>query len=136
MSNWNAEFAVLKTRFPKAKDSIVFCIHALLQSPDVALDDLKAQAALHGIRITGASVTAARRLMEGDGNESAAPAPATAIAGRSRPPRRIRAAEPPMDAEALIRQVVGRIQSQGSEEAERLRGAVRKAVEILQAAIR
>ncbi len=48
--SWDAQFAALKTRFPKAKDSIVFCIHALQNSPDIALDDLKAQAKLHGIR--------------------------------------------------------------------------------------
>jgi hypothetical protein len=36
---------------------------------------------------------------------------------------------------ALIRQVVGKLQSQGNAEAERLREAVRKAMAVLQAAV-
>ncbi len=49
--DWKAQFAALKARFPKVKDSIVFAIHALQSNPDIALDDLKAQANLHGIRV-------------------------------------------------------------------------------------
>ncbi len=45
---WNAQFAALNARFPKAKDSIVFAIHAVQSNPDIALDDLKAQANLLG----------------------------------------------------------------------------------------
>ena len=49
---WNAQFAALKARFPKVRDSVVLTIHALQSNPDIALDDLKAQANLHGIRVT------------------------------------------------------------------------------------
>lgn len=134
MSTWNAEFAALKSRFPNAKDTIVFCVHALMQSPDVALDDLKAQAALHGLRVTAASVTAARRLMA-EGNAQAGAAGPVAVAAPQRQPRRVRAADAHFDAEALIRQVVGRIQNQGAADGERIKDAVRKAVAILQAAV-
>ncbi|MBK8100633.1 MAG: hypothetical protein IPK26_26385 [Planctomycetes bacterium] len=133
-ANWNAEFAALKARFPHAKDTIVFCVHALMQSPDIGLDDLKAQAALHGLRVTGASVTAARRLMA-EGNAQAPAGAAITAPAAQRQPRRVRAAEPPVDTEALIRQVVGRIQTQGAADSERLKDAVRKAVAILQAAV-
>ncbi len=40
-----------------------------------------------------------------------------------------------MVAETLIHQQSGRIQVAGSLEAERLRGAIRKAIELLQAAV-
>ena len=134
MSTWNAEFAALKARFPHAKDTIVFCVHALMQSPNIGIDDLKSQAALHGLRVTAASVTAARRLMA-EGNAQVPAAAPVAAAAPQRQPRRVRAADAPVDTEALIRQVVGRIQNQGSAETERLKDAVRKAVAILQAAV-
>ena len=62
-SPWDAEFQRLRERLPKIKDSILFCVHALQQSPGIALDDLKAQADLHRIRVTGGSLNAARRLL-------------------------------------------------------------------------
>ena len=55
----DAQFDALKTRFPKVKDSVVFAIHALKLNPEIALDDLKAQSKLLGIRVTASSVTAA-----------------------------------------------------------------------------
>lgn len=33
--DWNAQFAALKARFPKAKDSIVFAIHAIQSNPAI-----------------------------------------------------------------------------------------------------
>jgi hypothetical protein len=45
------------------------------------------------------------------------------------------AAPQAVDAEALIRQVADKIQAAGSLEAERLRGSIRKAIELLQAAV-
>ena len=69
--------------------------------------------------------------------ETAAPTQPTALSAAERPvrPRRERAPEPAVDAEALIKQVVGKLQAQGNAEAERLRDAMRKVVAILQAAI-
>ena len=131
---WDAQFAALKARFPKAKDSIVFCIHALQTTPGIALDDLKAQAALHGLRVTGASVTAARRLLA----PAAAPGDAAAdapVEPTSRRTRQRRPAAAPMDPEAMIREVAEKIRRHGDAEAERLRAAITKAVELLTAAV-
>ena len=69
--------------------------------------------------------------------ETAVPIEPTATTAPERPARhrRERATEPTVDAEALIKQVVGKLQAQGNAEAERLRDAMRKVVAILQAAI-
>ncbi len=135
--DWNAQFAALKARFPKVKDSIVFAFHVLQSNPDIALDDLKAQAKLHGIKVTAASVNAARRLLartSATDGVAASPArsPAAATPRRTRRPR---AAAAPLDVEALIRTTVGKIQDQGAAEAERLREAIRKAIAVLEAAV-
>ena len=135
---WDDAFTALKARYPKAKDSIVFCIHALQTHPEIAVDDLKAQAAMHGIRVTGASVNAAQRLMAPEEPRSAPKAAAVETAPRKprgRPARQPKAVEG-LDAEAMLRQVVAKMQAQSNAEAERLRAAIRKAVAVLEAAVR
>ncbi len=138
---WDAAFATLKTHYPRAKDSIVFCVHALRANPEIALDDLKAQALMHGIRITGASVTAAQKLMAGTTTPTAPTAPTAPAAARTqtevatRPARRVRATETNVDPAALIQQVVAKLQQQSGADAERLRDAIRKAIAVLQAAM-
>lgn len=134
---WDAAFTALKARHPKAKDSIVFCIHALRANPEIGLDDLKAQAAMHGIRVTGASVTAAKRLMvptpaKGAQDAVDAETPAKPKVRRGRPAR---AGAGDLDAEAMLRQVVAKMQAQGGKDAERLRAAIRKAVHLLNRAL-
>lgn len=131
---WDAAFAALKARYPTAKDSIVFCMHALQNCPDIGVDDLKAQAAMHNIRVTAASATAAKRLLAPTQANVTTTAPTTAPA-TAPTRRRVRAVEPAVDAEALIKQVVGRLQSQSNAEADRLRDAVRKAIALLQTAV-
>ena len=116
--DWNAQFAALKARFPKVRETIVFAIHALQSNPDIALDDLKAQAKMHGIRVTASSVTAAQRLLArtlatNGAAAGSAPNPATATPRR---PRRPRAAQAPLDVESLIRTTVGKILDQGAAE--------------------
>ncbi len=137
-ASWDSAFANLKARYPKVKDSIVFCIHALHANPDIALDDLKAQALMHGIRITGASVTAAQKLMLA-GTKPSTPAistPAVVPAPKPAPrqPRRERTSEV-ADPARMIEQVVAKLQQQSGAEAERLRAAIRKAIAALEAAL-
>jgi hypothetical protein len=134
---WDTAFAALKARYPKAKDSIVFCIHELQNNPEVALDDLKARAAMHGIRVTGASVNAAQRMMAPQAASDAPDAETAPVAAKPkvRRGRPARAAAGEMDAEAMLRQVVAKMQAQGGKEAERLRAAIRGAVAVLQAAV-
>lgn len=67
--------------------------------------------------------------------ETAPTEPTTAPVAERPARRRDRTPEPAVDAEALIKQVVGKLQAQGNAEAERLRDAMRKVVAILQAAI-
>src|SRR5882672_7833863 len=82
-ASWDVEFHRLRAGFPKAKDSILFCIHALQSNESIMLEDLKAQAAMHGIRVTGASVTAARLQMR---RGMAAPRPSSDRAPVTRVP--------------------------------------------------
>ena len=112
----------------------------LLHASNISAEDAKAQAAARGTRITAASLNAAKTLLAkmdaqdiaaGPQREPAAP-PTTRPA---RPARRPRAADTHVDAEALIRGVVAKIQGQGNAEADRLREAMRKAIATLQAVL-
>ncbi|MCA8954011.1 MAG: hypothetical protein KDE27_31165 [Planctomycetes bacterium] len=148
-ATWDAQFAALKTRFPKAKDSIVFCVHALQSTPEIDLADLKARAMMHGIRVTAASVTAARRLLapppveaptgaalepgrDPDESEDSAPTGAAAPTRRGRRPR---TSDPELDVESMIRGTIARFREEGAAEAERLRDAIRSAIAVLQSAL-
>src|SRR5262245_7030629 len=101
----------------------------------MSLENAKARAAAHGMRITAATVNAARRLLERQDAPIAAEktgAPQKAEAAEKRGRERLpRATDGGVDAEALIRQIVGRLQSQGNAETERLRAAMRKAIALL-----
>ena len=112
----------------------MFAIHALQLNPDIGLDDLKAQAGLHGIRVTAASVTAARRQLAPASQETEAGAGSAALPKQKRQPKR-RAAPAPLDVEELIRQTVAKVQGQGEVEAERMRDAVRGANTMLESAL-
>jgi hypothetical protein len=80
---WAENLAAQKTRFPNAKDSILFAIAALQDNPDIPIDDLKTLASQQGIRVTAASVNAAKRLLDPEN----ATAPVVAPAGLNPAPR-------------------------------------------------
>ena len=131
---WTEELAALKARHPHVREPILAALNLLLADPNITDGDAKARAAMRGVRITAASINGARNLMAK--RETAVPIEPTAAPAAERPARRReRAPEPAIDAEALIKQVVGKLQAQGNAEAERLRDAMRKVVAILQAAI-
>jgi hypothetical protein len=138
----DSQLADLKARYPKVREPILVALHILAQNPGVGIDDAKAQAALRGVRITAASLNAAQRLLSRqDGAPAVAATPARArrngaVAATKPQPRRPRAAKPDLNAEALIRGVVSKIQDQGNAETERLRDAMRKAIAVLEAAAR
>jgi len=135
---WTAQFADLKKRFPKVREAILVAKHILMQDTDVTMDDAKARAAMHGVRITAASMNGARRLLDNQGGSDAAQdAPAAPKPERKAPKRPARPAPraTATDAETLIRSVVGKLQVQANAEADRLRAAMRKAIEVLQAAV-
>jgi hypothetical protein len=66
---WTATFDQLKIRFPTVKDTILFAFDVMQSDPDIALDDLKARANLHGLRVTAATVSAAERLLSRQGGD-------------------------------------------------------------------
>lgn len=138
---WTAEMAALRSRYKAVREPILAALNILHQEPNISDDDAKARAAMRGVRITAASLNGARTLLAKAGGAPDLSTPATEPAAasiptpaRQRPARRVRPAEANLDAEALIRQVVGKIQGQGNAEAERLREAIRRAVAVLQAA--
>jgi hypothetical protein len=134
-SPWDIEFDRLRGRFPRVKDSILFCLHALQQDANVQIDDLKARSVLQGIRVTGQSMNAAKRILQGGGG--ARP--------RSRAGKRVDAStsatavatpEPASDLERLIWKAIAEAKGEAGVAAERLRSAMRSAIEVLQAALR
>jgi len=133
-NTWSQQLEQLRTRYKHVRPPVLAALNILVHDQNISTDDAKAQAALHGVRITAASVAAARTLLSRMDGPPIPVAPTTAPAG-TRVPRRPRAADTTFDAEALVRGVVAKIQGQGSVEAERLRDAIRKAIAVLQAAV-
>lgn len=132
---WTAQLDQLQARYKHVRLPILAALNILRHAPEVSTDDAKMEAARHGVRITAASIAAAQRLLARAADaEPTQTAPAKGDVTSSRPARRARGADPTVDAEALIRGVVAKIQGQGSAEAERMRAAMRKAVAVLIAA--
>jgi hypothetical protein len=148
-SLWDAAFQALRSRFPKAKDSILFCIHALQQDSNVLLAKLKGLALMHGIRITGGSLAAARRQIEPkvgkpvarrqpQGLESTRVIAQVALVAKPEPASHVQARTLPKataDLGEMLLQVVGRATVEADAKAERLREAVRRAIEVLRGAV-
>ncbi len=147
---WTNEFARLRARFPRAKDTILFCAHVLQQDPRIDLEDLKARAALHGLRVTGASRTAAQRLLSPTTAAPRAPrrraeaaAVAVAVAAPSQPQRQLtprprdrRRDDTDAAIEAMIRAVVDRVRAEAESRELLLRRALAEALAIADAALR
>ena len=137
---WNDLLDELKARYPRVREPIVAALAVLMQNPDIDVDHAKAVAAANGVRITAASVAGAQRLLARQDGAAAPKVPRTpkaAVMAATPQPgrvRRLRAAAKEVDAEALIKQVVGKIQDAGHAEAERLRDAIQKAIVVLRAA--
>jgi hypothetical protein len=77
-SPWDLEFEHLRQRFPGAKPSVLFCVHAFMQRPDINIADLKAQAQMHGLKVSVGSWVAARQLLSPPATRAARPDPAPA----------------------------------------------------------
>jgi hypothetical protein len=138
---WSAQLEQLRSRYKHVRAPILAALNILILSPNISLDDAKAQCAMHGVRITAASVSAARTLLSRmDAATAPKPAPistpATGSAGEgSREPRRPRTADKGVDAEALVRGFIAKLQTHGNAETDRLREAMRRAIAVLQAAV-
>ena len=134
IDSWTAQLEQLRARYKHVRPPILAALNILLHDQNVSIDDAKARAALHGVKITAASVGAARTLLSRMETPNALAA-ATPHPEPVREPRRSRAVEKPIDAEELVRGFVAKLQGQGSAEAERLREAMRKAIAVLQVAV-
>jgi hypothetical protein len=136
---WTQQLDQLRARYKHLRPAVLAALNILIDDENVSIDDAKARADLHGVRITAASLNAARTVLAKMTSPREAPASKEApprVAEARRAPRRQHSTEIPFDAEALVRGVVAKIQGQGNAEVERLRDAMRKAVDLLSAAIR
>ena len=125
---WTAQFDEMKARFPKVREPIVMAAFLLQQDPDITDDDAKARAAVHGVRITAASINGGRNLLA---KQDGAPT----STGTRPAAHRTRAAAAAADPEALIRGVVDKLNAHAATDAEKLRAAMRKAIGVLQTAV-
>ena len=131
---WNQQLAQLKARYKHVREPVLIALNILMHDQNIALEDAKAQAKLHGVKITAASINAARTLLSRmDSPVVATPTAKSEPTAPVRLARRARAAEP-VDAEALVRGFVAKLRGQGNAGAERLREGIRKAIAVLQAA--
>jgi hypothetical protein len=133
---WTAQLEQLRVRYKHVRPAVLAALNVLVHDENISLDDAKAQATLHGVRITAASVNAARTLLSRMDAAPATKSPAAPASAPTRAPRRARVKEIPFDTEALVRSVVAKLQVQGDAETDRLREAMRKAIATLQAAVR
>ena len=132
---WTQQLEQLKSRYKHVREPVLVALNILMHDQNIAIEDAKAQANLHGVRITAASVNAARTLLSRmDSPVVATPTAKAESTARVRSARRVRAAEP-VDAEVIIRGFVAKLRGQGNAEAERLREGIRKAIGVLQATL-
>jgi hypothetical protein len=138
---WTVQLEQLRARYRHVRPPILAALNILILDPSISIEDAKARAALHGVRITAASMASARTLFSRMDSQTL-PAAATnagpvtnTVASTKRETRRARQTDAGIDAEALVRGFVAKLQTQGNAETERLREAMRKAVAVLQAAL-
>jgi hypothetical protein len=132
---WTKQLEQLRTRYKHLRPAVLAALNVLVHDENVADDDAKARANLHGVRITAASLNAARTVLSRMDAPPLAQASKVATPPPARAPRPQRSTEIPFDAEALVRGVVAKIQGQGNAETERLREGIRKAIAALQATL-
>ncbi|MGE3173048.1 MAG: hypothetical protein AB7O97_10525 [Planctomycetota bacterium] len=137
-SEWAQKFAELRQRYPRVRPAILTALHILSQNPDIGLDDAKAQAAMHGVRITAASMNAARKLLH-PGSADAPGAGSRARGPRMGRPAAADAARAPqrggIDAEQAIRDLLAQLRQQDQAEIRRLRAAIEAALDVMRAAL-
>jgi hypothetical protein len=129
---WAAQLEQLRARYKHVRPPILAALNILVNDKDISVDDAKARASLHGVRITAASIAAAQTLLSWMDSPAVA-APRRSVAP-AREPRR-RAPETPVDAESLVRGFVEKLQGERNAEGERLREAIQQAITVLKAAL-
>lgn len=137
---WTQIFDGLRQRFPTATAGVLFCLHKLQQNPEVRLRDFKEEAALHRVPMSGRSFHSARVLL---GLEKpivpraklAATTQPEAPAPQSVAPRRDGAAAVRAGDDSPVIAALRRYQAESATESERLRDAIRRAIEVIDAAL-
>jgi len=132
--SWAAQLEQLRARYKHVRPPVLAALNILIHDQNISIDDAKAQAALHDVRITAASINAARTLLSRMDAPAATPTAKPEPAAPVRSARRVRAADP-VDAEVIIRGFVAKLRGQGNAEAERLREGIRRAIAVLQATL-
>ena len=130
---WPKQLESLRARHPDQKDSVLFCLHKLEQDPSVGLPDLRGEAADLGIPMAGRALHSAKVLL---GMAEAKPRRANkpkAAATTAAAPAKAGDADTAIEDQVLS--AVRQIQSAAGAEAERMRRAIRQAIEILQDAL-
>ncbi|MAE76264.1 MAG: hypothetical protein CMJ85_05265 [Planctomycetes bacterium] len=135
-SSWDVGLTELRSQFPDAREGVLFCVWKLRQNPKLTLRDFRAEAALRGIGLSGRSLHSARVLLGWQ-------APSTRQTPKSSP-----AASPvqePASAatrpgagkslEERLRHTLTQLREESSADADRLRVAIRKAIDVLEQAL-
>ena len=136
-ASWDNELAKLRSRYPKASDGILFCVHKLQGNPELSIRDFRDEARLHGLGLSGRSVHSAKVLL---GMEKPAGRRRRSPDGDSDVDHRGNGGS--FDEVSLTGSVeetliaaVQQLQESATAESNRLRVAIRSAMEILQRAL-
>lgn len=149
--SWDEALPVLRQRFPKASDGILFCVQKLLLDTELALPQIRGEAELHNLKIGGRSVHSAKvllglaeksvrrkKVVEPEVTETEVEVEAQpTITRRPRakaattPSRAAPSSAAPSTATDTLVAAIQQIQDGAREEAEQLRAAMRDAIQIL-----
>lgn len=146
---WAATLDRLRSRFPGTRDGVLFCVHKLeTSSPDLRLTDIRDEAALRGVPLSGRSLNSAKVLLglaERPTRRTKPTVDAPAEAKRRAPtgartPAARRATAPAGGSvtqalEAQLTEAMQQIQSAATAQSQQLRTAMREAIHVLQRAL-
>lgn len=133
-SAWNNIRDQLAAQFPGQKDSVLFCVSKLQTTPSAGLADLRDEATALGIPMAGRALHSAKVLLGMAQAKPRRPNKPKSVDAPTQP-----AAAPRTQSEDFIEDqvlsAVRQIQSAAGAEADRMRAAIREAIEVLQAAL-
>lgn len=141
-NTWDQQFARLRERYPRAKDTILICAYYLQQNPKITIQELRPLAEMHGLRVTLGSLNGARRLLSPSDfpkQERKRRTPVSVAEVEEPPlaaPRRRRtahAAAAGPDVSDLVQAIVDRIRDHAQARITQLETAVREALAAIDA---
>ena len=159
--SWDDARERLAAYYPAATDGVLFCVYKLLQDPECSLRDFRDEAATRGVGLSGRSLHSAKVLLgkaepatrrpkkpareevEDDEEDFEAPAPRPRAQAQPAPATRRRAPRaapaPRLDGttpvEEALRKAVQQMQDAAQAENDRLRDAIREAIDVLRSAL-